>query len=386
MANSARKIKDIYGEFTKKFLASMDEGTSIYHQPWKAVLPVSNGTGKAYLNMNAINLMCKSISEDFDSDRWIFVQSRPKKTTNELIKDRYDIDVKDGEDRSMVMFFSIVEIPVKTELLDEENNLVIDTRTNKPVMRNVRIMKTKRDEHGRPEKDDKGNDIQEEADEVSTRFIPREYFGYNLSQCDNVPEKMLHPIQRPNVAFGDVVAGMLTQIGCTVKEGNRNAGVDTDNMVINMPNKASFEDPEMYNVVLFQQMINATAVKGNLDRLPDPETLDSYAGTVYDQESKAYAEEKFAGSLGAVIMSALLDDVAIGNQKVFEQQAAQMKEWRFLMEKDPGFLVRSSRIAQRSINFLISNIPELNQAYKVKEDYKEKLVKKPQKTQSSPKP
>jgi len=382
MATSARKTRDIYAEFTEKFLASMDEGTSIYHQPWKAVLPVSNGTGKAYLNMNAINLMGKSISNDYDSDRWIFVQSRHNKTTNEIIKEKYDIDVKEDEGRSMVMFFSVVDIPVKTELLDEENNPVIDTRTKKPMMRNVKIMQTKRDEHGRPETDENGMEIEEEVDEVATRFIPREYFGYNLSQCDNVPEKMLHPIQRPNVAFGDVVAGMLTQIGFTVKEGNRTAGVDPENMVINMPNKASFEDPEMYNVVLFQQMINATAVKSNLNRLPDPEKLDSYAGTVYDQESTAYAEEKFAGSLGAVMMSALLDDVATGNQKVFEQQAAQMKEWRFLMEKDPGFLVRSSRIAQRSIDFLISDIPELNQAYKVKEDAKAKLVSKP----AAPKP
>jgi len=367
--SSASRTKDIYAEITRKFLESMDNGTSIYDQPWKAVLPVSNNTGKAYSGINAITLMHKSISNDFASDRWVFVAQRKGKSIEEVIKDRFDIDPAAGEERESIMFFSIVDVPVKKQLLDDKGDPVIDERTKKPALVPCMIEQPKRDANGDIEKDADGNPVMEEAPEMRTRFIPREYHGYNLSQFENVPEDMLHPVQKPNVAFNDVVSTMLEQTGFVVKEGFKTAGIDPNQKIIRMPNKASFTGGEdMYNVMLFQQLIATTGIKGNLGRFPDRDKLEDYTDTVYDRESTKYAEEQFAGSLGAVMMTALIDDMAEGNKKVFEMQASKMKEWRFLMESDPGFLVRSSRIAQRSIDFLIKNIPELNIVYKASEN------------------
>lgn len=311
----SRTKDEIYKGITDKFIESVESGNSPYHRPYALHVPISAATDKTYGGANNLILMSSALRNEFESDRWI--------TGKAAVKLEYEIDPAHKKHGTEILLYKKVEKPV------------IDKNT------------------GKPELDSEGKE------KIRTWFLPRSYYVYNLSQFTNVPEEELVRRKRSNLDIDDVIQHIADDLGVNIVHGCKNPEYDMESNTVRMPSPEGFESESAYNVVLLQQLVHATGVQGRIGRIPDPSTIDDFEGTVFDSESMEYAKEKFIGSLGAIVVASLVEGLDEGTTQVFENQAAEVKEWVNMMKNDPGLFISATREAQKSANYLVQNIPEL---------------------------
>ena len=137
-----------------------------------------------------------------------------------------------------------------------------------------------------------------DGEEGETRIVPmmREYFVFNVDQCDGLPDSIRagKPMRVRNPDTRDVLADdFLRSTGADLREGHGEAYYVPSHDFISMPAFEAFKGADHFYNVAFHEMTHWTGHKARLDR-----DLKNRFG------SRDYAGEELVAELGAAFLCA----------------------------------------------------------------------------------
>jgi antirestriction protein ArdC len=137
-----------------------------------------------------------------------------------------------------------------------------------------------------------------DGEEGETRIVPmmREYFVFNVDQCDGLPDSIRagKPMRVRNPDARDVIADdFLQSTGADIREGHGEAYYVPSHDFISMPAFEAFKGADHFYNVAFHEMTHWTGHKARLDR-----DLKNRFG------SRDYAGEELVAELGAAFLCA----------------------------------------------------------------------------------
>lgn len=184
-----------------------------------------------------------------------------------------------------------------------------------------------------------------EADEKEKRVpILRYYKVFNISQCRDLPEKLLEPIapteHNPIAECDAIIAGMPDAPPIKYKE--QSAYYDRLNDFINMPKKKSFKSIESFYTTLFHELVHSTGAEKRLNRKSITE--------MYEFGSEPYSFEELVAEMGSAYLSSFTGilDAEIKNT------TAYLQGWLQKFKNDKRFIVQASGMAQRAVDYIIN--------------------------------
>ena len=278
--------KDVYAIITDKIIAQLENGTVPWQKPWTTGgLPRNLISGKCY---RGINIMLLGWNE-YEDNRFL---------TFKQITD-IGAKVKKGEKGHMVVFWNVVEKEQRTQ----EN----------PV---------------------------QNCD--SKKIILRYYIVFNISQCEQVPEKYLPQIERETTEIPSCENVVKNMPLCPViKHKEQRAYYHPKDDYVNMPKKKSFNSDNAYYSTLFHELVHST---GNEKRLNRQSVVNN---SKFGDET--YSLEELVAEIGTCYLQSLT-----GITSEFVQSSAYIQGWLSKLKNDKRFIFIASNQAQKAIDFILN--------------------------------
>jgi len=289
--------KSVYEVVTEHIIKLLEQGTIPWKQPWSDKEPPQNLINR--IPYKGINMMLLSA---FNFERNFFL------TFNQI--KRLNASVLKGAKSLPVVFWKWPE-PEK----NEDGTLVEEGEKPKPLL--------------------------------------RYYTVFNISQCKNIPPKLIPPLETnpndPIETCAQIVEYMPNrpQIQSIEREAYYSPPLD----IVNVPDIQFFESSESYYATLFHELVHSTGHKKRLDRKEGMESL-SFG-------SDKYSTEELIAEIGACFLEA---HAGISDRD-FENNAAYIKGWLARLKKDNRFIVFVSSQAQKAADYILSRTGQEDKAY-----------------------
>lgn len=300
-----------YEVVTEKILSIIDRGVIPWRKPWSsspaAMLPqISGKTSHEYQGCNQFLLTVVSMAEGFTSNKWLTFKQVTELGGN----------VRKGSKGTPIVYYG---------------------------------QWSPKGDSGEVSSDKDGNPVR-------VGFL-RFYYGFNASQCDNLPAKFtdtLLPVEKRSdaqkIEACEAIAAKYTDCP-VVAHGNARAFYRPLADEIHMPNIDTFVNDESYYAALFHEMAHST---GHAKRLARKEICEF---GVFGSES--YAKEELVAELAA---SFLCRDAGIDKPDLVEQSASYLDGWRKAIKGDVKLVVGAAAAAQRAANWISGKAGQENQA------------------------
>jgi antirestriction protein ArdC len=194
----------------------------------------------------------------------------------------------------------------------------------------------------KPEKNEDGTLVEE-----GKKVIPflRYYTVFNISQCKNIPSKLIPPLGiRPNnpiESCAKIVNDMPNRP--EIRFEDREAYYSPPLDVVNVPDIKFFESSESYYATLFHELVHSTGHAKRLNRKDGMESL-SFG-------SDKYSTEELIAEIGACFLEAR----AGISYREFQNNAAYINGWLARLKKDNRFIVFASSQAQKAADYILSS-------------------------------
>ena len=285
--------KDVYQMVTDRIIDALSNGTVPWQKPWReSGLPRNAITNRPYRGINM--LLLNSLGYEHN----LFL------TYNQVNKE-LNGKIKQGEHGHIVTYWNT-----------DKN------KTNNAAAENA--------------DDDSG---------VKKKAFLRYYTVFNVSQCENIPEKYLQPQREVRVipTCEEVVAGMPKPP--EIKHKQNKAFYDALLDFINMPKKTSFTSDEGYYSTLFHELIHST---GHHTRLARKNLIE-----MAEYGSTPYSHEELVAEIGTCFLQSFT-----GLECEFENSAAYIFGWLKVFEHNKSILVSAASMAQKAVDFILNITPE----------------------------
>jgi antirestriction protein ArdC len=273
--------RSVYQIVTERLIEKLEAGVVPWQQPWtKAGIPRNLITGRPYQNINCMLLAMLGY------ERNLYL----------TFKQASDIgaSIRKGEKSHIVVFWKIVE---------------------KTVM-----------EKGEEKKEKKG--------------MLRYYLVFNISQCDNVPEKYIPPLPNPEPnsihRCAEIVQFMPDRPD--IKHDQHRAYYNLSKDYINMPRPETFKSNAAYFGILFHELVHSTGHPNRLNRKE-----------VNEKNMQNYSIEELTAEIGACYLLSV-SGIADGQ---FENNAAYIGNWLKCLKNDRKFIFYASSQAQKATNYIL---------------------------------
>ena len=182
-------------------------------------------------------------------------------------------------------------------------------------------------------------DIKDKASgEDKTIPLLREYTVFNVSQCDGLPDRIVHGADIPKTNQDDREAladAFIKSTGADFREGVGQPCYVPSKDFISMPSFAAFKDCPAFYSVAFHELVHWTGAKSRLDR-----DFSGRFGT------KAYAAEELVAEIGAAFINA-----EFGFDRI-EQNAAYLGTWITLLKDDSRAIFTAASKASKAAEYL----------------------------------
>jgi len=276
--NTTSDSRSVYEIVTSKLIEQLEKGVVPWQQPWtKAGFPQNLVTGRHYRNLNWLLLSMLGY------ERNLFL------TFNQAVE--MGARIKKGEKSHIVIFW-------KKQKPEEE-----DTENTKP------------------------------------KFILRYYLLFNISQCENIPEKYLIAMPNPDPSpihkCAELVQFMPNRPDIVHEKHMAYYSVPDD--VINMPRMETFKDNESYYAILFHELVHSTGHSSRLNRTE-----------LNEHSVKSYSMEELTAEIGSCFLLFLAGISSVN----FQNSAAYIKSWIKKLQNDSKYIFHASSQAQKAVDYI----------------------------------
>jgi antirestriction protein ArdC len=305
---------DLFQVVTDKIVAALEKGIPPWRKPWSTAagghfvrmsgLPTNAVTGRSYSGINVLLLWIDAADKGFTSHRWL------------TFKQALDVggNVRKGEKSTLVTLFKPFE-------------------------------KKETDDRGRPLFDEQGNAV------VSQRNFMTSFHLFNVEQCENLPEKLVmpvnvagnaeeaskqHDIERIQRAERIVASSGVSVIHLHQNRAFYRPGVDS----ITMPGAVQFHRPADYYSTLLHELVHST---GHISRL----AREGITSSTRRFGDPVYAFEELVAEIGSAFLCAevgILGDV---------QHESYIASWLKVLKEDKKAIFQASRFAREAFEYLI---------------------------------
>ncbi len=305
---------DLFQVVTDKIVAALEKGTPPWRKPWRTAagghftsmsgLPANAVTGRNYSGINVLLLWIDAVEKGFTSHCWL------------TFKQALDVggNVRKGEKSTLVTLFKPFE-------------------------------KKETDDQGRPLFDEQGNDV------VTRRNFMTSFHLFNVEQCENLPEKLLAPVnvadvaeessKQPDIKRIQRAELMVACSGVSVIHLPQNRAFYSSRAdSITMPEAVQFHRPADYYSTLLHELVHST---GHISRLAR-EGITSSARRFGDP---VYAFEELVAEIGSAFLCA---EVGIQGDVQHESYIAS---WLKALKEDKKAIFQASRFAREAFEYLI---------------------------------
>ncbi len=298
--NGSSNHIDVYQIVTDKIIELLEKGTVPWQLPWaNAGMPMNLLSKRPYRGINVWLLSMLT----YESNLFITFDQLKKLGGN----------VKKGEHGHVVVFW---KTPEKNQNLDEA----------------------------------------EEQTKQKKRTILRYYKVWNITQCDNIPEKLLPSFSTqdydPIMECESIIDLMPNKPKMVSKESQAYYDVQQD--LVNMPKKKTFKSNEGYYSTLFHELVHSTGHSSRVDRKSITE-MHEFGG-------EQYSIEELIAELGSCY---LCNHAGILNERI-DQSAAYVESWLQKLKSDKRFIVFAAAHAQRGTDYIL-NIKEYDREREVEQ-------------------
>ncbi len=173
------------------------------------------------------------------------------------------------------------------------------------------------------------------------KSILRYYYVFNISQCENIPEKYI-PASRDTKDIPSCESIVSAMPHCPpIRHKEQKAFYHPKEDYVNMPKKRSFKDDESYYAVLFHELVHATGHESRLKR----ETITEMAefGDYY------YSQEELIAEMGTCYLQSFA-----GITSTFQNSTAYLQGWLSKLEGDKKFIFTAARAAQKATDYILN--------------------------------
>lgn len=186
-----------------------------------------------------------------------------------------------------------------------------------------------------------------EQNDQKKKYVLRYYYVFNISQCENIPEKY-QPIARETKDIPSCESIVSAMPHCPpIRHKEQKAFYHPKEDYVNMPKKRSFKNDESYYAVLFHELVHSTGHESRLKR----ETITEMA----EFGSEIYSKEELVAEMGTCYLQSVT-----GITSEFENGAAYLQGWLNKLKGDKRFIFQASREAQRAADYIL-NIQEVKE-------------------------
>ena len=280
-----RTQTDVYGIINERLIEQLNKGTVPWQRPWHTGgIPRNMITGRSY---RGINLMLLAM-EDYEDNQFITFQQLGE------IKAK----VKKGEKGHMIVYWN-----------------------QKPK--------------------EEAQEAEAEPSAQKPKMVLRYYYVFNVSQCENIPEKYL-PVARETIeqpSCESIVTGMPQCPPIRHKEQSAFYNVKDD--FVNMPKKRSFKSDDAYYSTLFHELVHSTGHESRLNR----KTISEMA----EFGGEAYSQEELIAEIGTCYLQS-----HAGITSQFQQSAAYIQGWLRKLKNDKRFIFFAASAAQKATDFILN--------------------------------
>lgn len=287
--NGSLSTLDLYTTVTDKIIVQLEQGTVPWRKPWAdAGIPMNLLSKRPYRGINLLLLMMLNYEKN------LFL------TFDQLKK--IGGNVKKGEHGHIVIFWKS------------------------------------------PEKNPK----ETEQSKQKQKSVLRYYKVWNVSQCENIPEKLvpvLSDIELDPIQECETIVQRMPDCPAIVHK-KQQAFYDIAKDIINMPQRKTFKTAERYYSTLFHELIHSTGHEKRLNR----KTMAEMSET----GGEAYSFEELVAELGACYLcnyAAILD-------KQIANSAAYLEGWLQKLNSDKRFIVFAAAQAQKATDYIL-NLKEI---------------------------
>jgi len=282
----------VYGYVTDKIIEELERGCVPWHKPWKTSsdgvrMATSFISRKPYRGVNTFLLALARFKAGYDSNYWL--------TFKQIQSLGGSVN---GQRSEMVVFWKLLGKPA---------------------------------ENPTPEKE--------------TAYFPmlRYYRVFNLDQVEGIAKQTGRNFREfEPIAEAETIAANYEQ-QITVRHGGTRAYYQPSNDSIRMPDRASFDSPEVYYSTLFHEFTHSTGHESRLSRAGITET--HYFG------DEVYSKEELIAEMGAAM---LCGTVGIEN-KTIKNSAAYIQSWLSKLRDDKRLVVHAAAAAQKAADFILGN-------------------------------
>ena len=292
--------RDLYAEVTQRFVDALKNGAPPWIKPWSdsisnAGRPTNAATGRKYSGINISILWTAAAAAGYTRDRWLTYNQatevgghvcRGQKGIVAILYRDYDVQRKDANGAAVL------------------------------------------DENGRPMTD--------------TIKLIKGFPLFNVEQCDGLPNETVegpaHPHSQPAWNPHLAADACLESRNVKIQVRGTNAFYRPREDIIQMPQKAAFNDGEAYYSTLLHE---ATHWTGHKSRLARPGI------TVEETPSKVYAFEELIAEIGSAFLCA---EFGIRGDLRHE---GYVLSWIRELEDDPKAIFKASSLAWKARCYLL---------------------------------
>jgi len=280
----AETRKDVYGIINSKIIEQLDKGTVPWQKPWKnGGVPQNLITKKQYHGINLLLLSMVGFEHN------LFISFNQLQTIGGK--------VRRGEKGHMVVYWNVVR-KEDTEPRDENA-------------------------------------------EEKKKVVLRYYYVFNISQCENIPERLL-PVSRTAEEIPTCESIVSSMPQCpAIKHKEQRAYYNPTDDFVNMPKKRSFDSDESYYSTLFHELVHSTGHENRLNR----KTLTQMS----EFGSEAYSIEELIAEMGTCYLQSFA-----GITSEFQHSAAYLQGWLGKLKNDKYFIFQAASAAQKAVDYILN--------------------------------
>ncbi|GAA4461869.1 zincin-like metallopeptidase domain-containing protein [Nemorincola caseinilytica] len=293
-ANEAKTRPDVYALVTDKIIERLNAGTVPWRKPWKdAGMPRNLISGKPYRGINSLLL-----------------------------------GMEGYEHNLFLSFDQVKKIGGKVRRGSKGHSIVY---WNVP-----------------PEKQE---DERTEATEEGKKSHPSlwYYTVFNVSQCDNLPERYLPAGRQPDrIPAADAIIRNMPKCP-RVRHKEQRAYYHVIEDYVNMPKRRSFRTEAGYYSTLFHELVHSTGHDSRLAR----------DGVVEMSEfgDEMYSKEELVAEIGTCYLLALANI-----EGEFANSAAYIQGWLGKLRNDKRLIVKAAGQAQKAVDYILNARSEKDEA------------------------
>jgi antirestriction protein ArdC len=338
-----KKMNDRMIGFMESLITSIQNGEEVkYKKPWECLshfdAPINLKTKKAYRGINVVILTIRAMISGYERNIWLTMRQ-----AQEMHKDFHEWkEVKGRNGKTKKIAVDKAGKLIKPIKLDE-------LKASEPIFFKKRIVREVEDKQTK-EKD------------VKIFFMLKEYYVYNVEQCQGIEHRLPKTEKKEEKTFNPIKkAKAIIDAFKKAPKMNHGGGVAAYyplKDIITMPKPESFDNAESYYSVAFHELAHSTGHESRLNRKGIAQ-FDGH-GTYNYGEEELIAELTSAMLCGECGIIDTVSDNAIG----------YLQHWVKAIREDEKILFNAASKAQKAADY-IQNIE-----VKYEEDPKKKESKK----------